>query len=92
MLIIGIHSPEFEFEKDVENVKLAVSKHGIQYPVILDNDMDTWKAFENRYWPRKYIADHEGYIRYDHIGEGDYKKTEKVIQDLLKERTDSLVI
>ena len=92
LLIIGIHSPEFEFEKDVENVKLAVSKHGIQYLVILDNDMDTWKAFENRYWPRKYIADHEGYIRYDHIGEGDYKKTEKVIQDLLKERADSLGI
>ncbi|MGH1566925.1 MAG: hypothetical protein ACRBB5_05835 [Nitrosopumilus sp.] len=60
LLIIGIHSPEFEFEKDVENVRLAVSKHGIQYPVVLDNDMDTWKAFENRYWSRKYIADHEG--------------------------------
>jgi len=90
LLIIGIHSPEFEFEKDVENVKLAVSKYGIQYPVVLDNDKQTWDAFENRYWPRKYIADHEGYLRYDHIGEGGYQETEKVIQNLLKERSDSL--
>ncbi|MCH9658544.1 redoxin family protein, partial [archaeon] len=70
LLIVGIHSPEFEFEKDPENVKMAIEKHGIDYPVLLDNDMETWKAFENRYWPRKYIADHEGYLRYDHIGEG----------------------
>lgn len=90
LLIVGIHSPEFEFEKDLENVKLAVSKYGIKYPVVLDNDMKTWNAFENHYWPRKYIADHEGYIRYDHIGEGGYQETEKVIQDLLKERSDSL--
>ena len=89
LLIVGIHSPEFEFEKDVENVKMAISKHGINYPVVMDNDMQTWKAFENNYWPRKYIADHEGYIRYDHIGEGDYQKTEKVIQQLLEERAMS---
>ncbi len=89
LLIIGIHSPEFEFEKDIENVKMAVSKHGINYPVVMDNDMKTWKAFENNYWPRKYIADHEGHIRYDHIGEGDYQKTEQVIQQLLKERAES---
>lgn len=89
LLIIGIHSPEFEFEKDVENVKMAISKHGINYPVVMDNDMKTWKAFENNYWPRKYIADHEGYIRYDHIGEGDYQKTEKIIQQLLEERAMS---
>ena len=90
LLIIGIHSPEFEFEKDIENVKTAVSKYGIKYPVVLDNDKKTWKAFENNYWPRKYIADYEGYIRYDHIGEGGYQETEKVIQDLLKERAESL--
>ncbi|QMU53844.1 MAG: redoxin domain-containing protein [Nitrosopumilus sp.] len=89
LLIIGVHSPEFEFEKDIENVKLAASKHGINYPVVLDNDKETWKAFENNYWPRKYIADHEGYIRYDHIGEGGYRETEKVIQDLLKERANA---
>ncbi len=89
LLIIGVHSPEFEFEKDVNNVKLAVSKYGINYPVVLDNDKETWKAFENNYWPRKYIADHEGYIRYDHIGEGGYQETEKVIQNLLKEKDDA---
>ena len=90
LLIIGIHSPEFEFEKIPENVEAAIIKHGIKYPVVMDNDMATWKAFENRYWPRKYIADDEGYIRYDHIGEGDYKETEKVIQSLLKERAMNL--
>ena len=90
LLIIGIHSPEFEFEKDPKNVQIAINKYGIEYPVVLDNDMETWKAFENRYWPRKYIADHEGYIRYDHIGEGGYRETEKVIQKLLEERDVSL--
>ena len=90
LLIIGIHSPEFEFEKDKENVKLAIAKHGITYPVVMDNDWETWKAFENRYWPRKYIADHEGFLRYDHIGEGAYQETEKIIQQLLEERSLSL--
>ncbi len=92
LLIIGIHSPEFEFEKDPENVKMAIDKHGIGYPVVLDNDMKTWKAFDNRYWPHKFIADHEGYIRYDHIGEGGYQETEKIIQQLLDERAASLGI
>jgi len=92
LLIIGVHSPEFEFEKDPENVKMAIEKYGIDYPVVLDNDMETWKAFDNRYWPRKYIADHEGYIRYDHIGEGGYQETEKIIQQLLDERNTSLGI
>ena len=92
LLIVGIHSPEFEFEKDPKNVEMAIGKYGIKYPVVLDNDMKTWKAFENNYWPRKYIADHEGYIRYDHIGEGDYQKTEKIIQQLLEERSTSLGI
>lgn len=90
LLIIGIHSPEFEFEKNLKNVEMAVQKHGIIYPVVMDNDWETWKAFENRYWPRKYIADHEGFIRYDHIGEGAYNETEMVIQKLLKERNTSL--
>ena len=90
LLIIGIHSPEFEFEKDLNNVQMAVDKYGINYPIVLDNDWETWKAFENRYWPRKYLADHEGYIRYDHIGEGGYQETEKIIQQLLEERSLSL--
>lgn len=90
LLIIGIHSPEFEFEKNKENVKKAVKKHDIKYPVLMDNDWVMWDAFQNKYWPRKYIADHEGYIRYDHIGEGAYKETENVIQHLLKERSADL--
>ena len=92
LLIVGVHSPEFEFEKEPQNVRIAVEKHGINYPVVLDNEMETWKAFENRYWPRKYIADHEGYIRYDHIGEGGYQETEKIIQKLLSERSVALGI
>jgi len=90
LVIIGIHSPEFEFEKDINNVKLASEKFGIKYPVILDNDKEIWDAFENRYWPRKYLADDEGYIRYDHIGEGAYDETEKIIQQLLQERATKL--
>lgn len=90
LLIVGVHSPEFEFEKDPRNVEMAVDRHGITYPVVMDNDRETWKAFENRYWPRKYVADHEGYIRYDHIGEGAYQETEKIIQRLLEERAASL--
>ncbi|WP_100183408.1 thioredoxin family protein [Candidatus Nitrosotenuis aquarius] len=92
LVIIGIHSPEFEFEKDINNVKRAVEKFGIKYPVVLDNDKKTWDAFENRYWPRKYLADDEGYIRYDHIGEGAYDETEMVIQELLEERAEKLGI
>ena len=92
LLIVGIHSPEFEFEKDPKNVEMAIDKHGIEYPVVMDNNMETWKAFENNYWPRKYIADHEGYLRYDHIGEGGYEETEKIIQQLLEERSTSLGI
>jgi thiol-disulfide isomerase/thioredoxin len=90
LVIIGIHSPEFEFEKDIDNVKRATEKFGITYPVVLDNDKQIWNAFGNNYWPRKYIADDEGYIRYDHIGEGGYAETEKVIQDLLSERASKL--
>lgn len=92
LLIIGIHTPEFEFEKDPANVRAAVDRHNIQYPVVMDNEWDTWNAFENRYWPRKYIADHEGYIRYDHIGEGAYQETERVIQELLVERAAALQV
>src|SRR5919107_290699 len=86
LVIVGVHSPEFEFEKNVDNVKAAVQKYGIKYPVVQDNDKGTWDAYENRYWPRKYLIDNEGYIRYDHIGEGGYAETEKVIRSLLAER------
>jgi len=90
LVIVGIHTPEFEFEKEYDNVVFATKKFGIKYPVIQDNDKEIWNDFQNRYWPRKYIADHEGYIRFDHIGEGAYKETEKVIQVLLEERSNAL--
>ena len=90
LVIVGIHTPEFEFEKEYDNVVFATEKFGIKYPVIQDNDKEVWNDFQNRYWPRKYIADHEGYIRFDHIGEGAYKETEKVIQVLLEERSNAL--
>jgi len=90
LVIIGVHTPEFEFEKNYDNVKAAVEKFEIKYPVVQDNDHGTWKAFGNRYWPHKYLIDSEGYIRYDHIGEGEYADTEKVIQSLLQERAASM--
>ena len=86
LVIIGIHTPEFEFEKNYNNVKTAVEKSGIKFPVVLDNDYSTWTAYKNRYWPRKYLIDIDGYIVYDHIGEGAYEETEKKIQDALTER------
>ena len=92
LVIVGIHTPEFEFEKNSENVKSAVQKFEIKYPVLQDNDKETWNEYDNRYWPRKYLVDDEGYIRYDHIGEGAYNETEKVIQGLLTERAAHLGI
>jgi len=90
LVILGIHTPEFEFEKKYDNVVFATQKFGIKYPVVQDNEKEIWNDFQNRYWPRKYIADHEGYIRFDHIGEGAYKETEQVIQLLLEERSNSI--
>lgn len=86
LVIIGVHTPEFDFEKKPENVKMAIGKYGIDYPVAMDNDFATWRAYKNSYWPRKYLIDAYGRVRYDHIGEGAYDQTEKVIQDLLRER------
>ena len=90
LVIIGVQSPEFEFEKDYSNVLMAVQKYGIMYPVVLDNDHDTWGAYQNLYWPHDYLIDANGYIRYDHIGEGDYDTTESEIQQLLMERNQNI--
>ena len=83
LVIVGVHTPEFEFEKKYENVKAALDKYGITYRVVQDNEYATWQAFGNRYWPHKYLIDADGYIRYDHIGEGEYAETEKHLQELL---------
>lgn len=85
LVIIGVHSPEFEFEKSEKNVAQAIKDFKLPYPIVQDNDFATWRAYNNRYWPAKYIIDKEGYIRYTHFGEGAYDETEKVIQNLLKE-------
>ena len=92
LVILSVHTPEFEFEKNIDNVMAAAKKFGIKYPVVQDNERGTWNAYENRYWPRIYLVDNEGYIRYDHIGEGGYAETEKVIQSLLQERAVQLGI
>ena len=84
--IIGIHTPEFAFEKDIENVSWAVKQFGLTYPQVLDNDYATWRALGNNYWPRKYLIDIDGYIVYDHAGEGGYEEFEAAIQRALMER------
>ncbi len=92
LVIVGLHTPEFEFEKNYENVLAAVKKFGIKYPVVLDNDFSTWSSYRNQYWPRKYLIDIDGFVVYDHIGEGGYEETEKSIQRALAERAEVLGI
>ncbi|MFC0218665.1 cytochrome c biogenesis protein DipZ [Pseudochelatococcus lubricantis] len=85
LVVIGIHAPEFAFEKDIGNVRAAVRQLGIAYPVAIDNDYAIWRALENRYWPAHYFIDGQGNIRHHHFGEGDYAKSEEVIRQLLAE-------
>jgi cytochrome c biogenesis protein CcdA/thiol-disulfide isomerase/thioredoxin len=86
LVIIGVHTPEFAFEKDPDNVRRAVRELNVTYPVALDNDYKIWKAFSNSYWPADYLVDSFGKIRYHHFGEGKYDESERQIQELLKER------
>ncbi len=90
LVILGIHAPEFVFEKNLDNVRDAVERHDLQYPIIQDNQMATWNAYRNRFWPAKYLIDHTGIIRYTHFGEGAYDETEQVIRDLLAESGSSV--
>lgn len=84
-IVVGVHTPEFEFEKKTSNVEKAMEQYSIHYPVAQDNDYATWNNYDNHYWPAKYLIDAQGNIRYYHFGEGDYEETEKAIQILLKE-------
>ncbi len=84
-IVIGVHTPEFEFEKDTNNVKNAIGQFNIHYPVAQDNDYATWNAYSNHYWPAHYLIDSKGIIRETHFGEGNYEETEKAIQTLLSE-------
>lgn len=82
-VVVGVHTPEFAFEKDTENVKTALRRHKINYPVAQDNDYATWNAYDNHYWPAHYLIDQNGQIVYVHFGEGKYQETEAAIQQLL---------
>jgi len=90
LVVIGVHAPEFAFEKDPANVRRAVRDLGIGYPVALDNDRAIWRAFRNRYWPAHYFIDGKGRIRHHHFGEGDYAGSERVIQRLLAENGSAI--
>lgn len=91
LVIVGVHTPEFSFERVPDNVRRAVRDHGIEYPVAIDNEFGTWEAWSNRYWPAKYFVDRRGRIRYAHFGEGAYEESERVIQQLLDEPGAELV-
>ncbi|MBM3925073.1 MAG: thioredoxin family protein [SAR202 cluster bacterium] len=85
LVIVGVHTPEFAFEHDLGNVRQAVAEYGIGWPVVQDNNYDTWDAYNNQYWPAKYLIDQDGVIRYQHFGEGAYAETEDRIRALLQE-------
>ena len=85
LVIIGVQTPEFSDEKNINSANAAVQNFQIKYPIILDNNYVNWNAYGNSYWPRDYLVDNQGFIRYNHIGEGDYSQTEQMIQSLLAE-------
>ncbi|OCC04433.1 cytochrome C biogenesis protein [Labrys sp. WJW] len=85
LVVVGVHAPEFAFEKKLGNVRQAVKDFGISYPVAVDNDYRIWRAFQNSYWPAFYLIDARGQVRYHNFGEGNYRQTEQAIQDLLRE-------
>ena len=91
LVVIGVHAPEFAFEKEEANVRRAVADLGVTYPVALDNNLKIWRAFDNQYWPAHYFIDTQGRIRHHHFGEGEYDQSEKVIQQLLAEAGRSAV-
>jgi thiol-disulfide isomerase/thioredoxin len=83
LLVVGIHTPEFAYERDRDNVIAAMKKEGITFPIVLDNEYKTWNAYANRFWPHRYVIDYEGNVVFDHIGEGAYPETEAIIAKLL---------
>jgi len=89
LVVIGVHTPEFRFEKDLDNVRRAVKDRKIDFPVAIDNDYGIWRAFDNHYWPALYFIDAQGRIRHHQFGEGGYERTERIIQQLLGEAGSS---
>ena len=90
LTIVGVHTPEFPFEREASNVENAIQENGIHYPVAQDNEQATWNAYGNQYWPAEYFIDSKGRVRYVHFGEGEYGEKEKVIRDLLAEAGDQV--
>ncbi len=86
LTVVGVHTPEFPFERTTRNVEVAMRRHGVKHPVAQDNRYGTWKAYSNQYWPAAYLIDAQGRIRYKHFGEGEYDRTEAVIRALLAAR------
>ena len=86
LTVVGVHTPEFPFERSASNVEAAMRRHGVKHPVAQDNRYATWKAYSNQYWPAAYLIDAQGRIRYKHFGEGEYERTESVIRALLAAR------
>jgi hypothetical protein len=84
-VIVGVHTPEFPFERDESNVRDAIAQNGLRYPVVQDNDYAVWQAYQNQYWPASYFLDARGRVRYVHFGEGGYGEKEEVIRELLEE-------
>jgi thiol-disulfide isomerase/thioredoxin len=84
--VIGVHTPEFGFEREISNVREAVRQANIEYPVVLDNHYAIWNAYDQRFWPAWYLIDADGFVRYRHFGEGAYEETEQKVQQLLAER------
>ena len=89
LVMVGVHTPEFDFEKNSENVKMAMERYNIHYPVALDNNYATWRAYDNHYWPAEYLIDQNGQVVYTHFGEGNYDYTENAIRQLLGLNADS---
>lgn len=85
LVVVGVHTPEFAFEKNINNVKRAIGELGVEFPVAVDNNFAIWRAFNNNYWPAHYVVDAQGHIRFHHFGEGEYEKSEQVIEQLLEE-------
>ena len=80
LMIVGVHTPEFPFEREASNVQTAIDENGIRYPVVQDNEQATWNAYANQYWPAEYFIDAQGRVRFVHFGEGEYGEKEKVIR------------
>lgn len=87
LVVVGVHTPEFAFERSTANVETAMRRHGVRHPVAQDNRYATWKAWRNQYWPAHYLVDARGRIQYKHFGEGAYDRTEAAIRHLLAQRS-----